>query len=99
MVEQDDARLEYIPLEEATKPRHGFLQCLIDYWWTVHPERGLIVFHSEPKRNGRWRYSGTPQANRNEALSHDLSKRLYPWAEVRQLPVVFLKHDCKDYME
>ena len=84
MVEENDLRLEFIPLEEVIRPKHGHLDCLLDYWWSVHPEKGVILFHSEPKKNGRWRYSGTPQANRNEALAHDLARRLYPWAEVKQ---------------
>lgn len=98
MIEENDLRLQFIPLDVAQKPTRGFLNCIVDYWWCVHPEKGLIIFHHQPQRNGRWREEGSPQANSNESLSRDLGKRLYPWAEVQQVPFVFLKHDCKDYL-
>jgi hypothetical protein len=43
----------------------------------------------------RWgkRSTCSPQHNRNQAVAEMIQKKIYPWAEVRQLPMVFLHQD------
>lgn len=57
-----------------------------DHWWTVDPERGL-VFH-------RTWGPASPQANADERVARIVAPKLYPWAEIVQLPSVrFRAHD------
>lgn len=74
-VDKDDKRLTFLPLGQAISAS-GVVNVIRDYHWCVCPDRGLIFFN------------GTPQANQNHALTEDLKKRLYPWAQILTLPVV-----------
>jgi hypothetical protein len=76
---ENDQHLKFVDIETATTPRDG--QVYVDYWWSVHPDRGLIF------------YDGTPQANPDRRITDMLQPRYYPWAEVRQVPVVYVGHD------
>jgi hypothetical protein len=51
-----------------------------EHWWVVDAERGL-VFHRD------WG-PASPQANRDEKVSRIVAPKLYPWAEIVQLPYV-----------
>lgn len=79
MVEKDDKRLSFLPLEQAAKAK-GNVFAYHDYNWCVCPERGLILFN------------GTPQANSNADLSEDLRKRLYPWALCQKIELVLVRN-------
>ena len=76
--------IEYMPLDEATKPRSG--EVVVDAWWASDPDKGLI-FARFSKRHR------TPQYNRNKEVAEHLMKDLYPDCEVIQVPLVFLGYE------
>lgn len=91
-VAQDDPRLRFLSLEKAAEPVDGFCRIIKDRWWCVHPERGLIFF----SLNKRHR-PGSPQCNASEQLARSIGLKLYPWAEIRHMPVVYMDADPRDY--
>jgi hypothetical protein len=74
-------RIEYRPLDEATKPRDG--EVLVDRWWVVHPKKGLTFYNLYGPHS-------SPQCNHNEAICRSITKDLYPDHEVLFVPVVYL---------
>jgi len=86
MIEATDARLSFVPIEKATKPQSGMHMIYCDYWWIVHPKKGLIFYGKH-----------APQCNFSKEAIEGVRLRLYPWAEVKMVPVVFVKvnqFDC-----
>ncbi len=84
-MDADDKNLSYIPLDRVTATQ-GLVQALHDRWWSVHPERGVVIYR---------RFS--PQCNMNEAISRKLTEKMYPWADVRQIPLVLVPINPRDY--
>jgi hypothetical protein len=93
MIEPNDSRLVFMPEADVLKAK-GFVMAYHDYWFSCHPEKGLI-FYSTAKRPEL--KSATPQANSTEHISKDLTARLYPWALIKQFPLVLVPVDPKNY--
>lgn len=81
--EPTDPRLSFLSLDAATSPRTGTHDVYRDYWFIVHPERGIVVFRGF-----------AVQCNANRAIVDSLAASLYPWAEVRQIALVCRPHRC-----
>ena len=94
-ISDDDARLVFVAESVAAQPIPGIIECIIDRWWIVHPTKGL-VYHQH--RGYGARISPTPQCNRDKSIAERLASGLYPWAEVRQIPVVFHRINVSDYV-
>jgi len=90
-IHEDDPRLVYVSLDELATPKAGIVRSLINDWWSVHPTRGAI-FYKADKRS-----SPAPQCNQNEQTAKLLASKLYPFAQVQQVPVAFYKVDPRDY--
>jgi hypothetical protein len=90
----------FLPEDQAAVPARGcFFQRYADYWWAVHPEKGL-VFYNPRTRVGRRRHSflGKPQCNTDGRVRQLMTD--YPFqVEVRQFPLVFAEISISDYME
>lgn len=69
-------KISYVPLDELTTPREGYV--LMDRWWVVDRERGAMF------------YGFSPQCNHNRALCEHLCGKLYENAEVVFVPVAFI---------
>jgi hypothetical protein len=91
-IQADDPRLRFIALDKASALKEGIVYCYLNRWWAVHPEKGVIFYR--PNKRG---HGGSPQCNNNEAIVRQLTARLYPWAEVRLIPVVIERVDPSDY--
>jgi hypothetical protein len=78
VINPDDKRLSYVPLEQLTAPRTGYT-AFVENWWVVHPDRGAAI----------WR-GHAPQCNSDRRVTERLSGRLYPWANVQLVPVAYL---------
>lgn len=76
----DHPNLRFMPLDDVTKAS-GAVDIVRDAWWAVHPERGLVF----------WRYS--PQCNGVESIARSVIPTLYPWANIRQIPLVMIPED------
>jgi hypothetical protein len=90
-IEENDPKLVFVPLEEATTPPAGLIEHLKDRWWAIHPEKGLIFYKA---------YNGNPsaQCNPSETTSRALNEKLYPWAEIKFVPSVFRRVNPHDYV-
>lgn len=91
--ERDNPMLSFVPIDEATVPPGGIINHYKDRWWAVCPERG-VVFHRANKRSK----SGSPQCNGNEVIARKVIGGLYPWAEIRFIPSVFVRININDYV-
>ena len=94
-IQPDDPRLVYLP-EERTLDSSGMVHVIRDSWFSVHPERGLMFWQSEKRRQGQLRGS-SPQCNGVESTARALAAKLYPWAETRFVPLVLLPIHLSDY--
>jgi len=89
VVSEDDPRLIFVSIEEATVPPSGLINHIKDHWWAVHPTKGLIFWHQRHR---------APQCNSNKHTARRLQQQFYPWAECRFIPSVFCRIDPQDYM-
>lgn len=80
---EDDPRLIYMPYEDREK-RSGPCHVIRDSYWATHPEKGLVFYATGRKALD----AAAPQCNRNEAITEMLATKLYPWAEVKFVPLV-----------
>ena len=81
----------YIPLEVATTPAEG--HCLVNRWWTVHPEKGVAFYCSRKRLIGLdpWEQDEpSPQCNSDEFTSRELTRRNHPDCVVMHIPAVFV---------
>jgi hypothetical protein len=102
MSETTEADYLFLPVEEAEHPvAGGFFIHYLNYWWAVHPVKGL-VFYNPVKRSGRrWRSGlGAPQHNTNERIQRQMSAAHCPFeVQVRQLPSVWVQISISDYAQ
>lgn len=85
MVEPDDPRLRFVPIEKVCIAPEGYCIHYKDYWWVYDPKRGLVFWQPTARRTHRF-----PQCNKAEGTTRHLAKKLYPWAEIKFVPSVFV---------
>jgi len=78
VIDKNDKRLTFMPEDKVTATK-GHCFAYHNYWWCICPERGLMFFNKHP------------QANMNQQIGVDLMMRLYPWAELKQFPLVLVR--------
>lgn len=91
MVDKNDPRLFFVPIEKASVPSDGPIYHYKDRWWSHCPEQGLIFF--KMRKND----PGSPQCNAQKSIAWHLQKRLYPWAETVFVPSVFVRIDQREF--
>lgn len=80
----DDPRFVFLPLDQIVTEPVGLCMVVRNAYWAVHPERGLVF----------WKRSASdlvPQYNSDKRVSDMVVPSQYPWAEVRQIPIVVLQ--------
>lgn len=85
-MDADDKALSYIAFDKLTA-ESGIVSAIRDSWWSVHPERGVMIYKKH-----------FPQCNSNENIGRRLTEKLYPWAETRFIPLVLVRVDPRDYV-
>jgi hypothetical protein len=83
---------EFVPKSKATRmPDKGeFFQVYRNWWWVV-TDNDEIIFYCK--------YGLSPQCNPNESIARSIQeKEWHPGTHVEQLEVVFVPHDCHDYI-
>lgn len=87
---EDSPRLTFVPEDELELGQlySGQVNAVINGYWAVHPERGLVVWGLT--RKSPYVY---PQYNSDLRVAEKLVSSLYPWAEVRKVPIVLLRHN------
>lgn len=93
MMERNDPRLVFIPIEQAATPPDGFrfYQVYENRWWITVDDK-LVFFRA------RRRDPLSPQCNPSEGCIRHIQKSLYPWATCVQVPVVCMAADPQDYV-
>lgn len=94
-VDRDDARLVFMPLDNILLAG-GHCDVIRDHWWSYCPDRGLLFWQSDARRKGQLR-GASPQANRSEGTALMLQQKLFPWAELRFVPLVLQSINVGDY--
>lgn len=90
----------FLPESEAAAPTKGaFFQRYADFWWAVHPEKGLVFFNPKNRRSGRRKFSylGAPQCNTDERIKQATTATLPFEVEVKKLPLVWVQVNLSDY--
>lgn len=83
-MDPDSPALRFVPLAELAVPKDG--RVVVDGYWSVHPERGAIFVRD------------SPQYNKDPRIPAMLREKLYPWAEIRFVPLAFMAdHDRRQY--
>jgi hypothetical protein len=77
------SNIVYVPLENVLDPPNGLIEHYKNYYWFVHPERGLVFWKT-------FRSSQSPQCNKDRKVL-ELMQEQYPWAIIKKIPSVFLK--------
>lgn len=85
---EDSPRLSFVPEEdlELGQRYSGQVTAVVNGYWAVHPERGLVVWGY-----GRKSPQVYPQYNPDLRVAKKIVSALYPWAEVRKIPLVLLR--------
>lgn len=83
---EDNEHLVFVSEESLDLAVPGQLTAIVMQWWAVHPQRGLILWR-RPRQDLFY-----PQTNVHQDVAEKLTKDLYPWAEVKQIPLVLLRH-------
>lgn len=91
-VQRDDPRLHFVPIEKAEMAPAGLCEHYKDRWWSFDSERG-VIFWKPDKRAGFF-----PQCNSTEYTARSLTAKLYPWAETKFIPSVFVRANPNDYV-
>ncbi len=95
-IEPDDPRMVYLPEADVLKAS-GHCGVMRDRWFCVHPERGLIFWQPDTRKRKGSLTGASPQCNSNESISQSIQAKLYPWAEVKFIPMVIVPIDVGDY--
>lgn len=95
MKDETDWRIVYLPENEAIAAR-GVTDAIRDAWWCVHPDKGLMFWQPLAKRKGKV-LGAAPQCNANESITRLIMAKTYPWADVKQVPLVLCPIDVRDY--
>ncbi len=82
-------KIRFIPLEELETPKTGY-QAMVGYFWVIKDGCAMAYCRFGNKEN-----TGSPQCNMNETIAKRLKEKLYPDAEVVQVPVAFWPLDLE----
>lgn len=80
-IASDNKQLHFIPWDKVNTPAQGLVHSFINHWWVCCPDRGLLLYGKNQ----------AAQANTNEEITRRIAAQLYPWAEVRQIPLVQIR--------
>ena len=81
------SKFERVPIADIDHPEVARI-CYPPSWWIVSPDREVFFFR--PNHT-------SPQCNDNRLIVDRWLPR-FPGCTVEQLPMVYLKHNCNDYV-
>jgi hypothetical protein len=73
---------------ELSTPKSGTFDVKVDCWWLVDNE-GRLIFYS----GSNW---VSPMCNPDKRIA-DVIVKQYPEYTVKQIPLVFISHNCSDF--
>ena len=94
MFDKNDSKLRFLPLDDAATQYSGICYVNRDYWVAVCPERGIVFYQGNSKRNLT---GASIQGNQDEKTARHVCGNLYPWAEIKQIPLIVYPVDVSDY--
>ena len=79
--------------EEAVLSAKGIVQTYHDYWWCVHPEKGLRFFQPLKRRRGQLK-GAAPKCNKHKTIA----ERFCPQGDgIKCIPLVLVPIEVGDY--
>ncbi len=78
-------KITEVPIKDLTFPKNGCYDIRLDWWWIVKNES--LLFYCQTSMS-----FGSPQCNADRRLAESVRDRIYPEAEVRQIPAVYIPH-------
>lgn len=88
-MDPSDDRLVFRPESKVTQPFDG-ATVYADKWWVYVPDKGIMFYRHTPKSQHL-----APQCNSSRNCAEIVRSNLYPWAELKHLPVVYLRVDSE----
>ena len=85
MPKPTESQFNFVPVEQMLEAPNGIVNHYKNYWWAVHPEKGIVF------------YGNAPQCNISKEIVESISGKLYPWAEIKFFPSLFRKINISDY--
>lgn len=98
MTDIDDPKFVFLSEKNFTSV-NGLCMAYRNRWWVCHPDTKDILFvHASrgPSRPGSLN-EARPQCNAQQEIAIQLQQRLYPWGEVRFVPLVLQPASPRDY--
>jgi hypothetical protein len=86
-IKQDDPRLLWVTILEAVKLLDGDITVYRDHWWVVG-EKGILFWSPTAKQTFRH-----PQCNLSEDIAVRIRNKLFPWADIMKIPVVYRRRE------
>lgn len=90
-------RFFYVPKAIATTPANG--DCRVDYWWVVHPEKGLLYYYTPFAIGLNCRLAEQANKSRNVVeyiMATAFGRSCYAGHVIEQIPQVFQHHAFKE---
>lgn len=84
-----------MPETEVLKSR-GVCMVYHDYYFVTCPERGIVLYQDRKNRMGKI-LGASIQGHAVKETSEYLMKKMYPWAELKQIPLVLVPIVLSDY--
>lgn len=87
----------YIARDLAAQPIEG--ACIVNRWWTVHPEKGLAFYTTHKRPFGMEpgeQDEPSPQCNGNEYTARVIQQHIYPDCGTEFVSLVFMGHAVKE---
>ena len=89
----NDKMLVFLAEEQLLEAK-GHCDVLKNKWWVVHPDKGLTFYSRRGSLKG-----SSPQCNSSRSVATTLATRMYPWAIIKQIPIVLVPIDLDDFQE
>lgn len=87
----------YISEALATTPENG--TCIVNHWWTVHPEKGVAFYTTRRRPFGMEpgeQDEPSPQCNASQFTAEHIQKRIYPDCVTKKIPAVYMGHAVRE---
>lgn len=82
----DRKKFKCVKIDKATTPSEGIFRVICDAWWQVTPDNEVMFYRGH-----------SPQCNQQKTISESIRDRIHKTCSVRQIAVVFVPIDPRDY--
>lgn len=86
-MEENNDQIVYIRESDFSAPKDGYT-AYVNHWWCYVEGRGLMFYRVARKM----KYL-SPQCNSDKDVATIVRDKLYPWADLRFVPVLYLPQE------